>query len=148
MIKTEESEDGEPYEEGKGEGQHGSVTPGKNHNATAVYPQGEGFCSFRECKRGFHGLHKTRLFCLFMKLGWSSISVTSPTIQSMYRALERIQVGIQCSLPMLFSVTADLTGCSRWFCYWHSFNLILTDLPPLPDVNLATHMKCYISPMS
>jgi hypothetical protein len=21
-------------------------------------------------------------------------------------------------------------------------------LPPLPDVNLATHMKCYISPMS
>jgi len=42
MMKTERTEDGEPCEEGKGEGQHRSLTTGKGHNATVAYPHGEG----------------------------------------------------------------------------------------------------------
>lgn len=42
MMNTEESEAGELCEEGKGEGEHGSVTAGKCHNANVVYPHGEG----------------------------------------------------------------------------------------------------------
>jgi hypothetical protein len=43
MMNSEETEAGELCEEGKGEGEQGSVTAGKGHNATVVYPHGEGF---------------------------------------------------------------------------------------------------------
>jgi hypothetical protein len=67
--------------------------------------------------RGFHDLLRQKPYSLFILLGWSSISVTSPMMQSMYLGLvERMVVfcsWIWCPKLLLCSAMADLSGCSR-----------------------------------
>jgi hypothetical protein len=95
--------------------------------------------SFRERMRGFHDLLGQKPFYLLVLLGWSSISIASLMMQSMYLGLVARMVvwcsWMQCKLIMC-SATAALSECSR------QMSLVL--LQPgvnctvsLPNVDLA-----------
>jgi pimeloyl-ACP methyl ester carboxylesterase len=72
--------------------------------------------SFKEQMRGFRDLLRQKTSSLFIVLGWSSISIASLMMQSMYLDLvERMVVlcsRMRCPKLILCSATADLSGCS------------------------------------
>jgi hypothetical protein len=69
-------------------------------------------------------------------LGWSSISVASLTMQSMYQVLgARMEVlwnRMWCPKLTSCSATADLSGCCSGMCHWCTFNLVSTEQPVCP----------------
>jgi hypothetical protein len=88
---------------------------------------------------GFHDLFRQKPSCLFITLGWSSISITSLTIRSMYLGLlERMAVWctwMPCSKLTLCHATDDFFRCRRW-CSFH--------LVPIERI----HSECCILPAS
>jgi len=136
-MKTEETEDGEWCEEGRGEGQHGSVIAVKGHNATVAYPLGEDFSvpsgSEREvsmaCTRSGHS-----------PSSWSldGAQSQSPPLWSSPR-WSKWAYNVHCSSEWLFKVVLLLALCkphlNRSACsIWRKTG--------------PTHMKCCTSPMS
>lgn len=73
---------------------------------------------------------------LFIVLGWSSISIASLMMQSMYLSLvERIVMWrswMQCPKLILCSTMVDLSKCFRRICHWCSFNLVSIERPVCP----------------
>jgi hypothetical protein len=71
---------------------------------------------------------------LFILLGWSSISMASLTMRSMYRVfMARTEVSwnrMLCPESMQCSATADLSGCSSRMCRWRSGCHVVSSTDP------------------
>jgi hypothetical protein len=86
----------------------------------------------RDQMRDSQGLLRQKPSSLFM-LGWSSTSVTSLMMQSLFGGQHGSDVHswMRCPKSILCSATADLLGCSRRICQRCSFSRVSVELTAL-----------------
>jgi hypothetical protein len=100
--------------------------------------------SFREQMRGYHDLLRQKPSSMFVLLGWSSISVASLMVRSIYLGLME-RLAVWCSWILCYAM-ADLSGCLDGYVAGGPSIWCHSNGPSAQCRPDRTHRRCFSTP--